>query len=362
MTETNTYTLNPLSRRSFMKLGCFAAAGGAMVMAGCSSSTTSSSDEGGSITMLNYEGWMGENEVDLFLEEYGIEIEQLATPDGGDSAWINTLTQNSGIYDFALAGNNTARQLYDNGLLAEFDESMIPNIEKIPEEYREAYPYGLPVEQGKVGFLYNKELLPEPPTSWASLFAMAEELSGKILFPSYDSDVIEAGLLSLGLDMNTTDLADIDAAKEAVIAIKPYIKAFIDSGAPAQIIDGSAYLSVSYDYDYASAASESDAVGWIAPEEGMPAYLDGWVPLAGSEKLDEVYEFMNFHLENENYADFINTTWASWLMDDIESDLDPTVAENEALNPDQDATVIYAVITTEIAEANAAAWQEIQNA
>lgn len=362
--DANTgYTGMGMSRRGFMKLGCTAATSMVLFgLVGCASGEDAGSSQGGSLTMLNYEGWMGEGEVSRFAEQTGVSVEELPTPDGGNSAWISTLTQNKGSYDLTLAGNNVASQLQKNGLLADFDDSKVPNLKNIPAEYREAFPYGIPVEQGKIGFMYNTELLPDPPKSWKELFEGAATLSGKLLFPAYDGDVVEAGLLACGYDINTDDLDHIKEAKEAVIAIKPHIKAFVDSGAPSQVVDGSAALAVAYDYDYASAAAESDKVAWIAPEEGMPAYLDGWVPLAGSTSLDAVYEFMNFHLDPENYADFINTTWASWVMPDVEDLLDEDVAACEALKPEQDAKVIYAIITPEISEANAAAWQEIQNA
>lgn len=364
MDTNNRYAGAGMTRRGFVKIGCAAGASLALFgLAGCADAGSSSGGpDGGSITMLNYEGWMGENETTSFAEQTGITVEELPTPDGGNSAWISTLTQNKGAYDLSLAGNNVATQLQQNGLLAEFDPSRVPNLSNVPSEYREAFPYGIPVEQGKIGFMYNSELLPDPPRSWKELFEGADELSGKLLFPAYDGDVIEAALLACGYDMNTDNLDEIDEAKDAVIAIKPHIKAFVDSGAPSQVIDGTAVLAVAYDYDYAAAASESDKVAWIAPEEGMPAYLDGWVPLADSDNLDDVYEFMNFHLDPENYADFINTTWASWIMPDVEDLLDEEVASCEALKPEQSAKVIYAIITPEISEANAAAWQEIQNA
>lgn len=360
MTKTSTAE-TVVTRRGFIKLSCAAVTGMALLgLVGCSGSGSSEASD--TITMLNYENWMGENEIASFAESTGITVEELPTPDGGNSAWISTLTQNKGTYDMALAGNNVASQLQANGLLAEFDESKVPNLANIPDTYREAFPYGIPVEQGKVGFMYNTELLPNPPKSWKELFDNAESLSGQLLFPAYDGDVLECALLACGYDMNTANLDEIDEAKNAVIAIKPYIKAFIDSGAPSQIIDGSAALAVAYDYDYAAAAAESDKVGWVAPEEGMPAYIDGWVPLADSGNLDAVYEFMNFHLDPDNYADFINTTMASWVMPDVEPKLDESIANCEALKPEQDSEVIYAIITPEISEANAKAWQEIQNA
>jgi spermidine/putrescine transport system substrate-binding protein len=352
-----------LSRRHFLRIGCVAAGSTALLMYGCSSGNAeSSTSDNTELTMLNYADWMGEDEIADFKDQTGITVEELLTPDGGNSAWVSTLTQNAGSYDFALAGNNIASQLNDNGLLAEFDASKVPNLANIPAEYRDSYPYGIPVEQGKIGFMYNTELMSTPPTSWKELFAQAQSLSGKILFPSYDGDVIAAGLLASGLDVNTKDVADIATAKKAVIAIKPYIKAFVDSGAPEQVVDGTAVLAVAYDYDFASASAESDKVAWVAPEEGMPAYLDGWVPLAASQNLDQIYEFMNFHLETEHYADFINTTCASWVMPSVKSELDPDVANDVALDPDENNNVIYTILSAEIQQVNASAWQEIQNA
>ena len=44
----------------------------------------------------------------------------------------------------------------------------------------------------------------------------------------------------------------------------------------------------------------------------MPAYLEGWIAIAGTDKLPEVEAFMNFHLDPKNYADFVKTTGAAY--------------------------------------------------
>ena len=357
----------PMNRRTFFKLGLSTAVGGALAgsMSGCSSSSSSSSEEDGDLSgitlgMLNYEGWMGETEVDAFEDETGCAIEQYATPDGGDSAWVSKISQAEGAYDFALAGIQVADALNENGLLAEFDESLVPNLANIPDEYKEAYPYGIPVEQGKLGFIYNTELMETPPQSWAELFANAADYSGALVLPNFDSDVIDCGLMALGIDINTEDLDDIEAAKQAVIDIKPHIKAFLDSGAAEAVADGSATIAVAYDYDFAYVAPDAANIAWFVPEEGTFGYLDGWVPLADSENLDAVYEFMDFHLETENYVDFINTTWASWLMDGIADELDESIGSCEALDPSLASVTYQQPLPAEVTAEITAAFQEIQ--
>lgn len=363
-----------IDRRTFMRLSASAALmallGGSLT--GCGSSGKSGTSSAGSgdaadlsgitLGMLNYEGWIGENEVDAFQDQTGCIVKQYATPDGGDSAWVNKISKGAGTYDFTLAGIKVATTLHDNDLLADFDASKVPNIANIPQKFLDAYPYGIPVEQGKVGFIYDKDKLPNPPKTWAELFANSSQYSGKLVFPNFDTDVIDAALMSLGLDINTDNVDDIEKAKNAVIEIKGDIKAFLDSGGAAAVADGSALICIGYDYEYAATAPDADNLAWLVPEEGTFGYLDGWVPLKDSENLDAVYEFMNFHLDQDNYVDFINTTAASWLMEDIAGDLDEGIGDCEALDPDKSEVTYQKSVSKEITKKISSAFQEIQNA
>lgn len=367
--------MKSINRRSFIRLGASAAAITAMggLLAGCGggkdsggASEPAAADyadlSGVTLGMMNYEDWLGETEEDDFQDATGCKLELYATPDGGDSAWVNAVSKNEGVYDLTLAGIKVSTTLHDNGLLAEFDPSKVPNLSYVPDSFKEAFPYGIPTDQGKVGFMYNTDLLPEPPASWKELFERAGEFDQKLIFPNFDTDVIDAALLALGKDINTDSVDDIKAAKELVIGIKPYIKAFLDYGGAEAVADGSAMICVGYDYEYASMAADADNIEWVAPEEGCFGYLEGWVPLAGSKNLDAVYEFMNFHLAPENYAGFINNTWASWVEDGIKDQLDEEVASCEALDPENGNVTYQKAVSPEVTKAISAAFQEIQNA
>lgn len=355
------------TQRAKLIISAASAAVISLSLAGCQvgGSTTASTETkaaSDTITMMNYPDWMGSKEVDAFKKQTGYTIKQVSTPDGGDSAWVNIIRQNQGSYDMSLAGMKVAKTLDNAGLLEDFDASKVANLSNIDEQYIKAFPWGIPVEQGKIGIIYNKDEVKTPPSSWKELFERAQEFSGKLLMPSYSSDVIDVALLATGHDINTTNTDDIDAAKQAVLGIKQYVKAFVDSDAASQVFDGSAAIAVVYDYDYASAKANGDKVGWVSPSEGMPGYIDGWVPLKGTANLDKVYQFMNFHLDKDNYADFINTTQASWLMPSVADSLDSSLVSNEALNPETAGKTLYGTLqSTDIQQAVASAWQEIQN-
>ncbi len=355
-----------INRRSFLKLGGVATlgmAGLSLVGCGGGSSTSGGSDSGDvTIGMLNYEDWMGEDEVSDFQAESGVTVKQYPTPDGGDSAWVNAVSKDDGVYDLALAGIIVSTRLKNNDLLADFDADKVPNLKYVGDTYIEQYPYGIPVEQGKVGFIYNTDLIDTPPATWEELLKNSGDYEGGIILPGFDGDVIDSALLALGLDINTSSTDDITAAKDLLISIKSNIKSFLDSGAADTVADGSAAIAVGYDYEFASTAPDAPNLAWYIPDEGTFGYLDGWVPLAKSKHLDEVYDFMNFHLDPDNYADFIDTTAASWIEEDIKDDLDEEIADCDSLQPYEGKVTYQQFVAGEITEAKTEAFQEIQNA
>jgi len=271
--------------------------------------------------------------------------------------------QNKGAFDFALAGQSLATQLHDDGLLASFNPASVPNLTNMPQQYRGAYPYGIPTDQGKVGIAYRKDLLPNPPKSWAALFAMAPSLSGKMVFSDYDVDIMGIALLSLGYSVNATSSAQLSKAKQVLIAVKPHLKAFLSTDLTKPMVQGSAVLTVCYDYDYASAVSSNSKIGWIEPAEGMPAYIEGWVALASSSKLPEVYAFMNYQLSPAGYAGFINTTAASYLLPGAESKISKSITGNAALRFSASANIKYeSLLPASTMELRDQIWQEVMAA
>ncbi|MGN0078903.1 MAG: hypothetical protein ACI36V_09015, partial [Coriobacteriales bacterium] len=64
----------------------------------------------------------------------------------------------------------------------------------------------------------------------------------------------------------------------------------------------------------------------------------------------------------ENYAGFINTTWASWVEEGVEGMLDEEVASCEALDPSNGSVAYQKAVSPEVTKAISAAFQEIQNA
>jgi spermidine/putrescine transport system substrate-binding protein len=356
-----------ISRRGFLT-----GAGGVSMMgllAACSSSggasTALSAKATQTLVMLNYSGWMGKNTVSAFQKQSPkVKITQKDLPSGGGGGIQTLIKQNPGSYDFALLGNGSAKSVNNAKILNDFDAAKVPNLSNIPDKFQKAFPWGMPLEQGKVGIIYRKDLIDSPPTSWKQLFdQMSGSLSGKVLLPNYDADVFSIALLALGHDINTASTTKVDAAADLVINAKPDIKAFVDSDRIKSLKSGAATVAVGYDYDTAGVLGVDDTIGWIAPSEGTPAYLDGWVMFDQSEHQAAVYSFMDFILEPANYADFINNTGASYLMPTAESKISKDITGNEALALDLSLNVVYEqYVSGEVQAYRDNLWEKIQAA
>ncbi|MDX6742301.1 spermidine/putrescine ABC transporter substrate-binding protein [Actinocorallia sp. A-T 12471] len=318
------------------------------------------SADSATVSFLNYPGWIGETEIaDFQKANSGITVKETAIAEGGSAALASQLAQNKGTYDLVLAGNVTAKRLDQGKLLAKFDPASVPNLAKIPQEYRDAYPWGVPTNTGKVGIAYNKELVTDPPKSWKELFDRADEFKGKIVFPDYDRDVISIALLALGYDLNSTDAGQLAEAEKLILAIKPKLLAFASSDQDKPLLSGSAAIAVLYDYTYAGAGS--DKIAWVSPTEGTPGYIEGVVPVAGGKHGDAAAKFLDFHLDPVNYAGFINTTGASFLMKEAESGIDEKILDNVALKPsDTSPFLAEQFLDPKTEEARNAMWQRIK--
>ena len=154
-------------------------------------------------------------------------------------------------------------------------------------------------------------------------------------------------------------------ARDALIEIKPNLQAFLATDFTKPLLKGTAFLASSYDYDIAAAQGKNKNIVWVAPEEGMPAYLDGWLAVKGTDKLPEVEAFMNFLLEPKNYAGFINATGSSYVMPAAEPYINKEITSNPSLKFDDAAvqTIEFEkFLGEEATKIRTRAWQEVKNA
>ena len=70
-----------------------------------------------------------------------------------------------------------------------------------------------------------------------------------------------------------------------MLAIKPHLQAILETDYSKALIQGTALFAIDYDYDIAAAQQQNKNIVWVAPTEGMAAYLEGWYAFKGSKHL-----------------------------------------------------------------------------
>ena len=224
-----------------------------------------------------------------------------------------------------------AAQLAQAGLLEPLNTTAVTNISLVAPVFRKGFPWGIPTDLGKMGIGYRSDLIPERPTSWHELWQLAKKYSGKLTVVNYDADIQGTALKYCGYSVNTKSMAQLQAMQKALLDLKPHIQSLTDTDHAKPLIEGTAVLAMDYDYDLVVAQQSNKNIVWVAPTEGMTAYLEGWVALKDSKHLAAAFAFMNFHLAPRNYASFINANGPAYVEPATAKYIKPVYANAPAL-------------------------------
>jgi len=339
----------PISRRSLIKaLGLAGVAtAGLGGLSGCAGSTAEShSGKGGGglsgrISFSNYEGWIGKHTIRDFQHKYpGAEVNEVHV-DGSFTSILPKLKQQPGLYDMALASIDGVGRALQLGVIEPMDFSAMPNMKHLDPKFVEIGVNAqgdnfVPTDNGKVGIGIRTDLVHDDLTSWADLWSLAPRYKGKIYVYDYDKDLMGTAMLLGGHQVNSRNPGEIAAAGAALEQLKPYIGSLATSGIGAALVNGDAAIAVTYDYEVFAAQQQNSKVQWVAPDEGMTGYLEGWVALKGTSGLDIIQAFTNFNLTPQYYADFVRRTDAAYVERGIEDLLPKKLSESPILFPPPD--------------------------
>lgn len=82
-------------------------------------------------------------------------------------------------YDFAVMGSPAIINAVDEGVLEPLDIAKVPNAKNIDPRFMPyAYGMGVPISYAGIGIAYNKQMVPNPPKTWADLWK--PDYAGKI--------------------------------------------------------------------------------------------------------------------------------------------------------------------------------------
>ncbi len=337
--------MQPLSRRDLFSLA--AAAGGVVLLAACGDDTESSEAAGtsgstdsegtisGTLNLLNFTGWAGPTTYADFAARYpGATVNEIAWVSNDDT--ISKAKDRAGDIDVVLVDGSTFPRLTALGVLAELGD--LPSLAFVADQYKGNSwdaddKFFAPTDHGRTGIVYRKDLVSTPPTSWADFFAMAPEYSGKVAMLDYQGSVMDNVLVMLGKPIGSTEQADLDEVLEVLTTVKPHLLA-ISTEVGKAVAAGDAVMAICDAYDAQLALTSNPDVVFVNPSEGQVGYLEGFAVLDGPRNA-LARAFVDFFLEQESYASFINTVASPYVQPDNPG-IDEALKTSPVINPPAD--------------------------
>ena len=129
----------------------------------------------------------------------------------------------------------------------------------------------MPYCWGTVGILYNKTMVDEPVDSWSILWN--PKYKDNILMQDSVRDAFGATLKYLGYSLNSTDLDELNEAKNLLIEQKPLVQAYVIDQVRDKMIGNEAALGVIYSGEALIYTRRESNLEYVIPKEGFQ-YLD----------------------------------------------------------------------------------------
>lgn len=305
-------TASTISRRGFLGGALAAGLGSSFLLSACGSSTGSSGSGGsggGLGDQLNMYTWGEYDDPEVlkaFTSEHGPRLQIDAY--GSNEEMIAKLVASGGTsgYDIVVPTGNFIPQMSQNGLLEELDLSRIPNFANLHEAFVDqpwdpGNKYSVCKTWGTTGYVYDTTKISRELTSWKDFVDAAQnEAAGATSVLDDPKEVVGIALFALGLDVNTTDEADLARAERVLLdQLAPNVTVFDSYPGGGAMAQGSNALVQAWNGDARQGllADGGDRWKWVQPTDSSNIWMDNWAIVKGAEHLDAAYAFIDYVLQ-----------------------------------------------------------------
>jgi putrescine transport system substrate-binding protein len=271
------------------------------------------------LNLYNWADYMDPSALSAFEQEYGIKVNY----DVFNSSEVleTTLLTGHSNYDLVVASDYFLQRQIAAGVYQKLDKSQLPNLRNVAAEvarklatydpgnqYAVDYTWlittGLGYNSGKI----KARMTDAPVGSWRLIYDPAVvsrfEDCGVSLLDS-PAEVFATVLVFLGKNPNSESVEDLNAAVQALQAIRPYVR-YLDSRRYIEdLATGETCLALGWSMDVtrardrAKAASSGQSVVFSIPVEGSMTSLDAFAIPVDAPHSRNAHLFLNYMLRPE---------------------------------------------------------------
>ncbi len=308
-----------------------------MVLAGCAGSPPAPPPLAEELIFYDWDADGIENVFEAFTQEYGVKIKYVTFASTEEA--VKNMRAGK-VYDVVVMGNPFMPALINEGLLAEIAYSNVPNFKNISANFRDlSYDsnnqHSIPYSWGTTGLVVRSDLVEEPITRWADMWDA--RYAGQIVnWSTTPRFFVGATLLSLGYSVNSEDPAELEAALEQLLALKPDNIWLNDEDGLKFVpflLSGEAVMGQGWSEELWTAQEESDDVIYVLPEEGTILWGDNFVIPANSPNKYTAELFLNFILRPEISGQIVNGNYYPMANHAADSFVDEAILNDPVVYP-----------------------------
>ncbi|GLO14620.1 putrescine-binding periplasmic protein [Pseudomonas putida] len=321
--------------------------GGLLLVSGASLAQAAEVDSGNTLRLYNWTDYIGETTLADFEKATGIKV-IYDTFDGYETVQTKLLTGRSG-YDLVMLNASLVPPLISAGVFQALDKQQLPSWQNLDQQvvnnlqgYDPGLKYSAPYTWGSSGVTYNVDKItarmPDAPIgSLAMLFdpkVVSRFADCGVTLMDAPTEVIPLALQYLGKDPRSASPADLKAAEQLLLGIRPYIRKFDSVNYLTSLPNGDVCLALTWSGDYATAqaraveAKKDIKLSFFIPREGSLIWFDNLYIPKDAPHAANAHRFIEFLLQPQTMAkvtDYIhyansNAAATALVRDDIRQD------------------------------------------
>jgi putrescine transport system substrate-binding protein len=305
--------------------------------------------------IYNWTDFIGPDTIEKFEKLTGIKV-TYDVYDAEETMEARLMAGSSG-YDVVSASTDFFSREIKAGVYIALDKSKLPNwsnldprILAIQAAYDPGNAHAVPYLHSINGFAYNidmiKARMPNAPVDSLDMIFKPEVVSKfadcGVTFLDSAEDVLQLALRYLGLDPNSTNAKDFEAAEAMLLKVRPFIRSFDSSEYMNGLANKEVCVAMSWSSDYALSSARARAVGvrlnlaFTVPKEGANQTFSSLLIAEGAPHREAAYQFINFILRPDVIAEITNSIY--YGNDNIASRplVDPRILNDVTLYPTPD--------------------------
>jgi putrescine transport system substrate-binding protein len=304
--------------------------------------TTTAAAEEPVLNLYIWNDYLAEDTIANFEKEAGIKVS--VTNFGSNEEVDSKLAPGSSGYDVVTPSASTYERQIKAGYYQKLDKSLLPNLKNMDPELQNRLALQDPGNEyavlhmwGTTGIGYNvdkvKAAMPDAPVdSWRLVFdpkvAKSLQKCGIAVLDSA-TEMFSMTLAAMGKNPNSQDPADLEAAGQELMKIRPFLRYIDTQRMITDLANGEICVAVGYNGDMLQARDRAEenntgqTIAYTIPKEGTISWYDSYLIPKDAPHPKNAHTFIDYMMRPEviaavtNYTNYANgNSMATELVDD----------------------------------------------